>query len=140
MFNLVMTDANQTNNTQPRVLVVEDSVVLRKLVSTVLTGAGLIIDEAEHGQAALEHIQVAFPDLVLCDLFMPIMDGRTFIKTLRSEPRTAKLPVIIFSADDSRELTQELLSLGANSVVDKSAPHHILIKKIYDLLEWVEQP
>ncbi len=104
-----------------RVLVVDDSVVVRRLVSNVL-GADADIDVvgvAANGHIALAKISQLNPDLVTLDIEMPVLDGLGTLKQLRKTRPT--LPVIMFSTLTARGAgaTLDALSAGANDYVTK---------------------
>ena len=104
-----------------RVLVVDDSVVVRQLVSNVLSEDPDIevVGVAANGRIALAKIEQVNPDVVTLDIEMPVLDGLATLKELRkSHPR---LPVIMFSTLTARGGTATLnaLSLGASDYVTK---------------------
>ncbi|WP_198507339.1 protein-glutamate methylesterase/protein-glutamine glutaminase [Mariprofundus ferrinatatus] len=106
-----------------RVLVVDDSVVIRKMVSDVLASdpAIEVIGVAANGSIALDKIDKLKPDLITLDIEMPVMDGLETLKELRKlHPR---LKVIMFSTLTERGARASLdaLSLGANDYVTKPA-------------------
>jgi len=104
-----------------RVLVVDDTVVVRRLVAEVIGGAeGIeVVGTAANGQLALEQIPVVEPDVITLDVEMPVMDGLATLAELRK--RWPKLPVIMFSTLTSRgaSATLDALALGANDYVTK---------------------
>lgn len=106
-----------------RVLVVDDSVVIRKLVTDALAGdpALEIVGTAATGKIALTKIPALQPDLVTLDIEMPEMDGLATLAELRRQH--PKLPVIMFSTLTARGASQtfDALSLGANDYVTKPA-------------------
>jgi CheY-like chemotaxis protein len=81
-----------------RVLVVDDEPSLRFLLRVLFEVEGHDVDEAPDGKAALERIGRERPDLVVTDVMMPVMTGRQLIETLRADPATADIPVIVVSA------------------------------------------
>lgn len=104
-----------------RVLVVDDAVVVRRLVSDVLAADAEIevVGTAANGRLALERIALSPPDLVTLDIEMPELDGLATLKELRQ--RWPRLPVIMFSTLTERggSATLEALTLGANDYVTK---------------------
>jgi len=82
-----------------RILVVDDDPSTRFLLRLIFEGAGHDVSEAQHGVAALIRIKDALPDLVVTDMMMPVMDGGALIKHLRSDPRTACLPILAVTAN-----------------------------------------
>src|ERR1043165_3951549 len=83
--------------TAPRVLLVDDEVPIRKFVSSALTAANYISDEAGDAQQALQHALQSPPDLVILDLGLPDMDGQEVIRRLRE---WLAAPIIVPSAGD----------------------------------------
>src|SRR5262249_23551217 len=77
-----------------------------------------IFDVAYDGQEALQHLEAAMPDLVICDLYLPVMDGAAFLRHLRGHARAAKTPVIALSAGGvgAREAA---MAAGADVYFDK---------------------
>ncbi|HEX8497055.1 MAG TPA: chemotaxis response regulator protein-glutamate methylesterase [Actinomycetales bacterium] len=106
-----------------RVLVVDDSVVVRRLVADVLAGDPDIdvIGTASNGQLALTKIAQMKPDLVTFDIEMPVMDGVTAVRALRASGST--VPVIMFSTLTERgaSATLDALEAGASDYVTKPA-------------------
>jgi two-component system chemotaxis response regulator CheB len=108
-------------STPIRVLLVDDSAVVRHLVSDILrTEDGIeVAGVAENGRRALERIEELRPDVVVCDVEMPVLDGLATLRELR--PRWPKLPVIMFSTLTERGAASTLsaLAAGANDYVTK---------------------
>ena len=106
-----------------RVLVVDDSVVVRRLVTTVLDEDDTIevVGTAANGEIALDKIEALKPDIVTLDIEMPVMNG---IETLRAiRQRLPRLPVIMFSTltESGAAATLDCLASGANDFVTKPA-------------------
>ncbi len=80
------------------ILVIDDEEMILYMLRDVLEMAGYTVLLASNGQAGLARAQEAVPDLILTDVMMPVMDGHALCRQLRSEPRTAKIPVIGMSA------------------------------------------
>ena len=106
-----------------RVLVVDDSVVIRRMVSDVLSGEPDIevAGAAADGRIALQKIEQVNPDILTLDVEMPVMDGLETLKQLRKTHR--RLPVIMFSTLTERgaSATMDALALGASDYVTKPA-------------------
>ncbi|WP_432487507.1 protein-glutamate methylesterase/protein-glutamine glutaminase, partial [Kineococcus sp. SYSU DK018] len=106
-----------------RVLVVDDSVVVRRIVTDVLASDPVIevVGTAPNGKVALDKIQQLKPDAVTLDIEMPVMDGLQTIKEIRRVDR--RLPVVMFSTLTERGATAtlEALSSGASDYVTKPA-------------------
>jgi threonine synthase len=94
---------NVTPGSFPRVAVVDDSPEARRLIRRILQSQGdFEIFEAVDGRDAIELVSRVHPDLVILDLMMPEVDGFAVLETLRSQPDTANIPVIVATA---KELT-----------------------------------
>ena len=105
---------------RPKVLIVDDNPVDRRLMIESLQGDGLELRTAGNGLEALLSLEAFSPDLILLDLLMPEMDGMKFLTQLRQNPRHEHLPVVIVTA---KELTAEekiRLSGQAQAVLQKA--------------------
>ncbi|EKD41986.1 MAG: hypothetical protein ACD_73C00408G0003 [uncultured bacterium] len=106
-----------------RVLIVDDSVVIRKIVGDILSAEAdvEIVGKAGNGQIALQMIPQVNPDIITLDVEMPVMDGLTTLAEIRK--KWPKLPVIMFSTltQTGTKTTVEALSLGASDFVSKPA-------------------
>lgn len=114
------------------ILVVEDQAPLRGDICDILDLEGYTTSEANHGLEALDVIQQAKPHLILCDIYMPQMDGITFLKKLRASDEYMNIPFIFLSAKIARNDTQDYLDIGANKCISKPF-------KIEDLLNAIEE-
>jgi PAS domain S-box-containing protein len=102
-----------------RVLVVDDNADMRDYLTRLLSSVGHRVSAAADGQAALEAIRTAAPDLVISDVMMPGLDGLHFVAALRAEARTASIPVILLSARAGQEASIEGLEAGADDYLVK---------------------
>ena len=110
------TPAHAAGNT---VLVVDDSITVRRVTQRFLSRNGYIVVLAKDGLDALEQLQGALPDVVLTDIEMPRMDGFDLTRNIRADERTRHLPVIMITsriADKHRNYAQEL---GVNHYLGK---------------------
>ncbi|RMF01679.1 MAG: response regulator [Chloroflexi bacterium] len=109
----------QPVNSQPKVLYAEDEAQLRQLVATMLEILGYDVTVASNGKVATEKAADWQPDVIIMDVRMPVMNGPEAIKIIRSDPRTAHIPVLVLSANtDAR--TREMCRLaGANKFFAK---------------------
>jgi CheY-like chemotaxis protein len=81
------------------ILVVDDDHRLREVLCDALELEGYKVVAAEHGQAALEHLQAGDrPCLILLDLMMPVMDGKAFREEMLKDPDLADIPVVLITA------------------------------------------
>jgi DNA-binding response OmpR family regulator len=118
-----------TNTASHTVLIVDDDRNLTVFLSTVLTLEGHQVVTAGDGQVALDVLTGRDVDVIVLDLQMPRMDGRTFFRELRS--RGNNTPVLIASAFGAREAQREL---GAEGSVEKPFSPEALARSIRDVL------
>ena len=112
----------QANKQLLRILVVDDSRLMRKAVSRILKGLNDIV-EAEDGEHAWQMLQQDDAiKIVCCDLSMPVMDGFGFLQKVRhsSDERICNMPVIIVTGqEDTKENRSKIFEAGANGFVSK---------------------
>ena len=106
-----------------KILIVDDSATMRKIIMRVLRQAGFKIEnfvEAANGVEGLSTL-VANPDveLVLTDINMPQMDGIAFVKAVRTKHDQTKLPMIMISTESGNTMVQSAIDSGANGYVAK---------------------
>jgi CheY-like chemotaxis protein len=82
-----------------RILIVEDEPDIRFMMRLIFEGAGYKVTEARDGAIGLKSVKARRPDLVITDVMMPTMDGLEFIKRLRSDPKTAAIPILVVSSN-----------------------------------------
>lgn len=105
---------------QVTVLYIEDNGSNRLLMETLFAKKpGFRLDVAETGAHGLELAAAQTPDIILLDLHLPDMDGRTVLQRLRTEPQSEHTPVIVLSADANPGQIQRLLDTGANEYLTK---------------------
>lgn len=104
----------------PKILIVEDEDVLRKAFDTVLKTGGYEVGMAENGLEGIRLMKEMKPDLVLLDVFMPVMDGREFLRNIDLDdyPNTA---VIVYSNLSDPKTEDEMRDLGATDFVLKAS-------------------
>jgi putative two-component system response regulator len=101
-----------------RVLIVDDDMINRKLLTVLLKKIGDIESvEAANGLEALNIIKSEPIDLVVLDVMMPVMDGPDFLKIFKSDDAYKDIPVAVLTTDDTRK--NEVLELGASTVLIK---------------------
>jgi DNA-binding response OmpR family regulator len=116
------------------ILVVDDEPALRDLIGQMLEIGGYGVLEASDGEEALDMIDETPPDAVILDVMMPEMDGITVCKTLRANPATAILPIIMLSGKTQREAVNEGLAAGANKYLCKPASFEELMDSLNEVL------
>jgi chemotaxis protein histidine kinase CheA len=101
-----------------RILIVDDSPIVRELLTEMLTSAGLLVDAAEDGLAALRVLETATPDLVLSDVEMPRMGGLELLRRIRG--KNQRLPVVMLTTRGSASDRRAAAELGADAYLVKS--------------------
>lgn len=106
-----------------KILIVDDSSTMRKIIKSVLVQAGFQIEhflEASNGVEGLNSL-IANPDveLVLSDIQMPQMDGISFVKAVRTKHDSKSLPMVMISSDSAGVMLQNAMEYGANGHVCK---------------------
>lgn len=104
---------------QARILVIDDEAAVRENVSRFLRLEGYLPMEAAHGAQGIEMALRTPPDLILCDLMMPGVDGFGVLARLRAEPSTAGIPFVFLTASADVEDARVGFLLGANEYVTK---------------------
>ena len=128
-FNSGLTGSVANRVPGGRVLVVDDNAEMRSYLRRVLAGH-FDVETAPDGQAALAAIRSSPPDLVLTDVMMPGLDGFTFLHAIRSDPETARLPVIMLSARAGQESAVGGLDAGADDYLVKPFSSADLIARV----------
>ena len=104
------------------VLIVDDSVSIRQVVSFTLRQAGFTVLDASDGQEALTKLSGQRVDLIVTDLNMPVMDGITLIRNVRSQPAMRGVPVLMLTTESQDTKKQEGKAAGATGWIVK--PFH----------------
>jgi two-component system, cell cycle response regulator DivK len=112
------------------VLLVDDSDDLRQLWRLWLTYWNFSVDEARDGQEAVRKALLEVPDLIVMDLWMPVVDGVEALKRLRNDPRTATVPVVAISAQNSTPNESTVLAAGADAFLPKPSDPDVLLDQI----------
>lgn len=98
---------------QPKVLVVDDDQVMHTLMSYCLDGEPYTLLNALNGRRALEIAEQEMPDLILLDVMMPAPDGMAVLRRLKTQDRTRRIPVIMFTALNQECQISDWLDAGA---------------------------
>jgi CheY-like chemotaxis protein len=101
------------------VLVVDDSMMIRRIVGKLLQECGYAILMAENGEQGYEMARDQQPDLVIMDIEMPILDGIQATKRLKTDPATSHIPVLIFTSLGSEEDINHAKLAGSQGLMNK---------------------
>jgi GAF domain-containing protein/CheY-like chemotaxis protein len=123
---LVETVVSVCGSTAGRVLLVDDDEMDRRSVREALEPIGWTVTEAENGQAAVEALLGAQPDVIILDLMMPKMDGFEFLNELRGRTEWRDIPVVVITARDLSEADRNRLNGGVERIIQKSDRNEML--------------
>jgi len=115
----MMPDPRPADRSDTTILVVDDDSTVRQLVAAVLGHAGWTVEVAHDGEHAWQRLSELTPDLILCDVNMPLLSGFEFLRRLRSHPLHAHLPMMLLT---TRRHTDDLVTgmeLGADDYLTK---------------------
>ena len=113
------------------ILVVDDEPEYRQIMRSVLMSEGHDVILAENGEEAIEKLKESKVDLVISDIYMPIMDGIRFHRTVRAMPEFEKLPFLFISAYDDQHTVDAVKDPRYEGFLRKARP-------VEELMEWVE--
>ena len=117
------------------VLIADDNADMREYLGRLLTGEGYRVEAVTDGRHALEAVRADMPDLVVSDVMMPRLDGLELVAALRSDPRTAAVPVLLLSARAGQEASIEGLQAGADDYLVKPFAAAELLARMRGIIE-----
>jgi DNA-binding response OmpR family regulator len=120
------------------ILIIDDELTTLKLVKMVLQRAGYRIITATNGSEGLRKVEECDPDLVLLDLVLPGLDGFQVCRELRQNPKTLKLPVIIFSGLNRPAEQRLAFEVGGDDFLTKPIRLADLLDKVRSALYFTE--
>ncbi|HUI66157.1 MAG TPA: response regulator [Bacteroidota bacterium] len=112
-------------------LFVDDEVEYRLLMRNILIAEGMEVLLAANGEEALEKLKVSKVDMIISDLYMPVMDGFKLYRAVRSTPGLEKLPFLFVSAFDDPHTKEAVKDPRYDGFIRKASP-------VPDLLEWIK--
>ncbi len=121
---------------KPKVLLIEDEALLTRMYSKKLESDGYECFIAENGAEGIKLTKEKKPDIILCDIMMPVKDGITTLQELKEDEETKGIPVIMLTNLSDDKYTEQALSIGAISYLVKSqlVPADV-VKKVKEVLE-----
>ena len=118
----------------PKILIVEDNEMNRDMLSRRLIRKGFDVIMAEDGQKGVDMSKSDNPDLILMDLSLPIMDGWQATSTIKANPETNSIPIIVLTAHAMAGDREKALDAGADEYDTKPIEFKRLLGKIKDFL------
>lgn len=119
-----------------RILVIDDSILVREVARAVLGASGWTIDLAASGEEGTEQAATQVPDAILLDVEMDGIDGRETLRRLRADERTREIPVAFLTAHDRDEDRRELEALGAVGVITKPVAPGTFARRVAAAFDW----
>jgi chemosensory pili system protein ChpA (sensor histidine kinase/response regulator) len=119
----------------PTIMVVDDSLTVRKITTRLLSKEGYQVVTAKDGVDALQHLQEILPDVMLVDIEMPRMDGFELTKNVRSDPQTAHIPIIMITSRTAEKHRNYAMELGVNAYLGKPFQEDELLGHIAGFLK-----
>jgi twitching motility two-component system response regulator PilH len=116
------------------ILIVEDSIVQREMMTDLLKASGLEVTHASDGAEALEAIHKPPPDLVVLDIVMPRMNGYELCRRLKSDPKTQNVPVVMCSSKGEEFDRYWGMKQGADAYIAKPFQPIELVGTVKQLL------
>jgi chemosensory pili system protein ChpA (sensor histidine kinase/response regulator) len=116
--------------TQNIVMVVDDSLTVRRVTQRLLAREGYRVVLAKDGVDALEHLQALTPDVMLVDIEMPRMDGFDLTRNVRDDERTRHIPIIMITSRTAAKHRNYAMELGVNEYLGKPYQEHDLLRLI----------
>ena len=126
--------SDSSSDDTTKMLIVEDDNDMRSMLNTIFSNKYCIF-EAHDGQEGLNIAQRENPDIIICDVMMPIMDGFTFCHRIKENFATCHIPVILLTAYDSEQNNIESINAGADDFISKPFSIDLLKKRCRSLLD-----
>ena len=118
----------------PLVMVVDDSVTMRKVTGRVLERHNFEVATAKDGVDALEKLDERVPDLMLLDIEMPRMDGYELATAMKSDPRLRNVPIIMITSRTGEKHRQRAFDIGVERYLGKPYQEHESLRNVFELL------
>lgn len=113
-----------------KVLIIDDAIHIRHLIARMLEHAHFTTLEAGNGLQGLRILKEQKPDIVTCDISMPLMDGYEFLLAAKEDPDTQNIPIIVITAVGQEEETTKAIEMGADACLTKPFSSRHLLETI----------
>jgi chemosensory pili system protein ChpA (sensor histidine kinase/response regulator) len=118
----------------PVVMVVDDSITMRKVTGRVLERHNMEVTTAKDGVDAIEKLAENVPDLMLLDIEMPRMDGYELATIMRGDPRLKDVPIIMITSRTGEKHRQRAMEIGVNRYLGKPYQENELMRNVFEML------
>ena len=119
--------------TQPLVMIVDDSLTVRKITSRLLQREGFAVTTAKDGVDALQLLGEQIPDVILLDIEMPRMDGFEFAKTIKGDPKFVNIPIIMITSRTAEKHRSRAAELGVDMYLGKPYQEDELLRHLREM-------
>lgn len=130
----VLANAPRQERQVPLVMVVDDSLTMRKVTGRILERHNFEVSVARDGVEALERLEERVPDLMLLDIEMPRMDGYELATAMRADPRYRDVPIVMITSRSGDKHRQRAFEIGVQRYLGKPYQELDLMRNVYDLL------
>jgi len=120
-------------SSQPLVMIVDDSLTVRKITSRLLVREGFAVTTAKDGVDALQLLGEQVPDVILLDIEMPRMDGFEFAKTIKGDPKYVNIPIIMITSRTAEKHRSRAAELGVDLYLGKPYQEDELLKHLREM-------
>jgi signal transduction histidine kinase len=122
-----------------KILIIEDELLLREGISEILTFEGFEVHQAANGEEGLKAVSQYLPDLILCDIMMPVMDGYEVLSQLRKDEITRLIPFIFMTALTEKSDLRIGMDLGSDDYITKPYTRSELLNAVRTRLKKSEE-
>ena len=119
---------------RPLVMIVDDSLTVRRITSRLLAREGFEVLTARDGVDALELLQAETPDVILLDIEMPRMDGFEFTRTIKGQPKNARIPIVMITSRTAEKHRNHAKELGVDLYLGKPFQEEELLRHLREML------
>lgn len=118
---------------KPTVLLVDDQTLIRTAVRALIEASGdlAVVGEAANGQQAIEQVRLLYPDVVLMDIRMPVMDGIEATRQICADPELSNVRVLVLTTFEEDEYIVEALRAGASGFIGKGTEPAALVQAVH---------
>ncbi|MDE2178338.1 MAG: Hpt domain-containing protein [Xanthomonadaceae bacterium] len=135
LLELQLPEPSAEPRARPLVMVVDDSITMRKVTTRVLERNDLDVITAKDGLDAVEKLQERVPDLMLLDIEMPRMDGYEVATYMKNDPRLKRVPIVMITSRTGEKHRQRALEIGVERYLGKPYQEAELLRNVQELLE-----
>lgn len=111
-----------------KVLIADDNAQLQRIVKRLFEREGYVVVQLLDGGELVEQAAAVQPDVIVLDVGLPNADGRDLLSWLKRDPRTASIPVVVWSGQDADSQRRIALDLGAEDFIEKGTAHELVAK------------